>query len=71
MLKMILPVLNSQEDVRPFLVAHIQLDLQNIAKCSAQSTDDCMLLIHDVINRMKGGSTYMLRVLTSCFLANV
>jgi len=43
------------EDVRPFIDAHIQLDLQQIAQCCAENTDDCILLLHDVINRMKQG----------------
>jgi len=52
---MIRPNLPRVEDVRPFIDAHIQLDLQQIAQCCAESTDDCILLLHDVINRMKQG----------------
>ncbi|KAF6041607.1 hypothetical protein EB796_000120 [Bugula neritina] len=51
--QMIRPNLARVEDVRPFIEAHIQLDLQQIAQCCAESTDDCILLLHDVINRMK------------------
>ena len=52
--KMIQPSLVRDDDVQPFLDAHIQLDLQHIAKCCATSTDDCILLVHDLINKMKG-----------------
>ena len=53
--QMIRPNLVREDDVRPFIDAHIQLDLQQIAQCCAESTDDCILLLHDVINRMKQG----------------
>ena len=54
-MKMIDPALAHEEEVRPFIDAHIQQDLQNISKCCAQSVDDSILLVHDVIIRMKGG----------------
>ncbi|KAF6032078.1 hypothetical protein EB796_009578 [Bugula neritina] len=56
MFRIIQPNLVREDDVRPFIDAHIQLDLQQIAQCCAESTDDCILLLHDVINRMKQAS---------------
>jgi len=55
MFRIIQPNLVREDDVRPFIDAHIQLDLQQIAQCCAESTDNCILLLHDVINRMKQG----------------
>ena len=52
---MISPPLGRTDNLQEFLYGHIQLDIQHIAKCSALSTDDTILMIHDVINRMKGG----------------
>ncbi|XP_067937583.1 E3 ubiquitin-protein ligase rnf213-alpha-like [Watersipora subatra] len=54
-LDMIQPALVREEDVIPFLDAHIQLDLQHIARCCACSNDDCVLLLHAVIEKMSTG----------------
>ena len=42
------------DKIQEFLHEHIQLDLQHIATCCDLSVDDCLLLVHDVIKRMKG-----------------
>ena len=52
---LISPELASVEDLGPFLEAHIQIDLQQIADCCGESTENCILLLHDVINRLKQG----------------
>ena len=43
------------DQVRVFLEAHIRVDIQNMSRCSGESGDDCILLLHELINRMKLG----------------
>ena len=50
---MISPALKATDQIEPFLEAHIQRDLHQIAECYKQSTDNCILLLHNLINRMK------------------
>mgnify|MGYP001794497566 CR=1 len=52
---MIKPALVRDDDVMPFLDAHIQLDLQHISQCCGESIDDCLLLLHDVIHNFNIG----------------
>ena len=66
--KMIQPSLVRDDDVQPFLDAHIQLDLQHIAKCCATSTDDCILLVHDLINKMKGDNIIIIVIVIYLFI---
>ncbi|XP_067936897.1 E3 ubiquitin-protein ligase rnf213-alpha-like [Watersipora subatra] len=47
------PQLAHSDHVQPFLEAHINLNLQQISQCCAQSLDDSILLLHEVIYRMK------------------
>jgi len=55
---MIDPKLNSPEEIRPFLEAHIQIDLQQISQCCGKNIDDCILLLHDVIERLQQSLFY-------------
>ncbi|XP_067935230.1 E3 ubiquitin-protein ligase rnf213-alpha-like [Watersipora subatra] len=50
--RMITPVPDN-EDVQRFLEAHIRMDIENIALCCARNTDECLLLLHDVIDRIE------------------
>ena len=52
---MIEPRLDNPEAVLPFLDAHIHIDLQHIAECCAESTDECILLLQRVINHIATG----------------
>ncbi|XP_067940321.1 E3 ubiquitin-protein ligase RNF213-like [Watersipora subatra] len=55
MMLIINPALSCLEEVAPFLEAHIQIDLQQISECCGENIDNCILLLHDVINRMREG----------------
>ena len=47
--------LREDDHVRQFLEAHIQSDIQQISRSSGENVDDCILLLHELINRMKRG----------------
>jgi len=55
MYKMIYPRLNSVDEVSSFLEAHIQVDLRQLSNLCGASADDCILMLHDVMQRMKQG----------------
>ena len=50
--EMIQPRLSDESEVSAFLEGHIQVDLQHLAGCFQRSSEDCMLLLHSVINHM-------------------
>ena len=52
---MIEPRLHSEEDIAPFLELHILKDLEHISISCGESVDNCILLLHDVLNNMKLG----------------
>ena len=43
------------DQIRAFLEAHILVDIQHMSRCAGESGDDCILLLHELINRMKRG----------------
>ena len=48
------------DQIRAFLEAHILVDIQLMSRCSGESGDDCILLLHELINGMKKGNyTYL------------
>lgn len=49
---MIRPCLGDESEVSSFLEGHIQVDLQHLAGCFQGGTEDCMLLLHEVLHRM-------------------
>lgn len=53
--EMIKPRLRIPEDVTSFIEGHIQIDLQHIAACCGESTEDCILLIHELLQRISKG----------------
>ena len=56
---MISPPLESIDDLGPYLDSHIQKDLQQVAECYEQSTDNCMILLHNLINCIKQSKEIM------------
>ena len=54
-LKMFKPTLDKDESLQPFLAAQIQSDIRHVSQCCVVSTEECMLLIHDVVSGMRQG----------------
>ena len=44
----------AQGQLLQYLDAHIRLDIQHISQSCGSNRDDCILMLHEIINRMKG-----------------
>ena len=49
---MIQPTQPGENVVGSFIEKHIQVDLKHISQCCSENADDCLLLVHDIINNM-------------------
>mgnify|MGYP001804300592 FL=1 len=44
----------AQGQLLQYLDAHIRLDIQHLSQSCGSNRDDCILMLHEIINRMKG-----------------
>ena len=50
---MILEAKPEAEQLIGFLVGHIRVDLKQLSDCIERTTDDCFILLHEILSSMK------------------